>query len=110
MEFLEEIIPYYDEKKESRLQESGTVLDHMKKALDFTKNDKGEHSLPHLGFADWNDSVNLRTGAESLFNAHLYGKDLLEMIELCGYLGDTEFDHFEKDMFNRTSWDGEWYV
>jgi len=117
MEFLEEIIPYYDEKKESRLQESGTVLDHMKKALDFTRNDKGKHSLPHLGFADWNDSVNLRTGAESLFNTHLYGKDLLEMIELCDYLGDTtgikfyqaEYDEM-KEMFNRTSWDGEWYV
>src|SRR3972149_72241 len=117
MKFLEEIIPYYDEKKDNRLWENGTVQDHLKRALDFTKNDKGEHSLPHLGFADWNDSVNLRTGAESLFNTHLYGKGLLEMIELCGYLGDTagvifyqsEYDGL-KDMFNRTSWDGEWYV
>jgi cellobiose phosphorylase len=117
MEFLEEIIPYYDEKKESRLQESGTVLDHMKRALDFTRNDKGQHGLPHLGFADWNDTVNLRTGAESLFNTHLYGKALLEMTELCDYLGDTtgikfyqtEYDEL-KELFNRTSWDGEWYV
>jgi cellobiose phosphorylase len=117
VKFLEEIIPYYDEKKDNRLRENGTVQDHLKRALDFTKNDKGEHGLPHLGFADWNDSVNLRTGAESLFNTHLYGKDLLEMIELCRYLEDTagvifyqsEYDEL-KDMFNRTSWDGEWYV
>ena len=117
MEFLKEVIPYYKEKKESQLQESGTVLDHMKRALDFTRNDKGRHGLPHLGFADWNDTVNLRTGAESLFNAHLYGKDLLEMIELCNYLGDMawvksyqeEYDEL-KETFNRTSWDGEWYV
>jgi cellobiose phosphorylase len=117
MEFLEEAIPYYKEKKESQLQESGTVLDHMKRALDYTRNDKGQHGLPHLGFADWNDTVNLRTGAESLFNTHLYGKDLLEMIGLCDYLGDmagvkfyqAEYDEL-KETFNRTSWDGEWYV
>ncbi len=117
MEFLEEVIPYYKEKKESQLQESGTVLDHMKRALDYTRNDKGQHGLPRLGFADWNDTVNLRTGAESLFNTHLYGKDLLEMIELCDYLGDmagvkfyqAEYDEL-KETFNRTSWDGEWYV
>jgi cellobiose phosphorylase len=117
MKFLEEIIPYYDEKKDNKSRESGTVQDHLKRALDFTKNDRGKHGLPHLGFADWNDSVNLRTGAESIFNTHLYGKDLLEMTELCRYLGDktgaifyqSEYDEL-KDMFNRTSWDGEWYI
>lgn len=117
MEFLEEIIPYYGEKKGDQHQEGGTVKDHMKRALDFTRNDKGRHGLPHLGFADWNDTVNLRAGAESLFNTHLYGKDLQEMIELCRYLGDetgvkfyqAEYDEL-KDVFNKTSWDGEWYV
>lgn len=117
MKFLKEVIPYYEKDKDGQPQESGTVLDHMKQALNFTMNDKGQHSLPLLGFADWNDTVNLQTGAESLFNTHLYGKDLLEMIELCNYLGDTveaksyqaEYDK-QKETFNRTSWDGEWYV
>ena len=76
MEFLKEVVPYYKGDKDSGIQESGTVLDHMKRALDFTRNDKGQHGLPHLGFADWNDTVNLRTGAESLFNTHLYGRGL----------------------------------
>jgi cellobiose phosphorylase len=117
MEFLKEVIPYYEKDKDGQPQEKGTVLDHMKRALNFTMNDKGQHGLPHLGFADWNDTVNLRTGSESLFNTHLYGKGLLEMIELCSYIGDkaaVEFYQFEydklKETFNRTSWDGEWYV
>lgn len=117
MKFLKEVIPYYEKDKDGQPQESGTVLDHMKRALNFTMNDKGQHGLPLLGFADWNDTVNLQTGAESLFNTHLYGKDLLEMIELCNYLGDNavaksyqaEYDK-QKETFNQTSWDGEWYV
>jgi len=117
MKFLEEIIPYYKDSKDERSRESGTVLDHMKRALNFTGNDKGMHGLPHLGFADWNDTVNLRTGAESLFNTHLYGKGLLEMIELCNYLRDAaaakayriEYNKL-KETFNQTCWDGEWYV
>jgi cellobiose phosphorylase len=43
-----------------------------------------------LGFADWNDTVNLPSGAESLFTANLYGKALLEMISLLEYIGDEE--------------------
>ena len=117
IEFLQEVIPYYEKDEDGQPLERGTVLDHIKKALNFTRNDKGQHNLPHLGFADWNDTVNLRTGAESLFNTHLYGKGLLEMIELCSYLGDMavvkyykdEYDKL-KEVFNQTSWDGQWYI
>jgi cellobiose phosphorylase len=115
--FLEEVIPYYKKNRNDKTRESGTVLDHMKRALDFTRNDKGQHGLPHLGFADWNDTVNLRTGAESLFITHLYGRDLLEMIELYDYISNeeaarscrSEYDKLKK-LFNDTSWDGKWYV
>ena len=117
IDFLNEAVPYYEKDGEGRPEDSGTVTDHMKRALNFTKNDKGKHSLPHLGFADWNDTVNLRAGAESLFNTHLYGKGLLEMIELCNYLGDTESAGLYKDeygilkeTFNQKCWDGQWYI
>lgn len=116
--FLDEVIPYYDERrKKAGSGGKVTVMDHLKRALDFTINDKGIHGLPHLGFADWNDTVNLRTGAESLFNAHLYGKGLLEMIELCKYLGKAallraykkEYNKIRK-IFNSICWDGGWYI
>ncbi len=117
MDFLKEIISYYEKGGEGKPDESGTVMDHMKRALNFTRNDKGRHGIPHLGFADWNDTVNLRTGAESLFNTYLYGKGLKEMIELCSYLNDPASvklyqEEYEiiKETFNKTCWDGRWYI
>ena len=65
--FLDEVIPYYEKDKQEQPLESGTVLDHLKRAIEFTHGDVGQHGLPHLGFADWNDTINLATGAESLF-------------------------------------------
>ena len=84
--FLQKVIPFYDKDKQEVTIESGTVLEHLKRALAFTKTHTGEHGLPLLGFADWNDTVNLPKGSESVFNANLYGVALLEMIELCNYL------------------------
>ena len=40
------------------------MLDHLKRALAFTKKDTGAHGLPLLGFA-MERTVNLPTGAES---------------------------------------------
>lgn len=114
---LYEDIPYYEKGGDGRPVESGTVLEHMDRAIEFTWNDLGVHGLPLLGFADWNDTVNLRAGAESAFTAHLYGKALLEMIELAGYLGDAEavaryttYYDTMKQRVNECAWDGEWYV
>jgi cellobiose phosphorylase len=115
--FLDEVIPYYEKDKEERPLESGAVLDHMRRAIEFTQQDVGAHGLPLLGFADWNDPTNLPIGAESLFVANLYGKALLEMIELARYLGDgeaatkyTAYYETMKRRVNEHAWDGEWYV
>jgi cellobiose phosphorylase len=115
--FLEKVIPYYEKDGDGVPLESGTVLDHLQRALAFTRQNVGAHGLPLLGFADWNDTVNLPTGAESLFVANLYGKALLEMADLAHYLGDTataahcvaDGDEM-KASFNRCAWDGEWFV
>ncbi len=117
MAFLEEAIPYYEKSKDGHPLDSGTVLDHMQRAIEFTQKDAGTHGLPLLGFADWNDTVNLRAGAESLFVANLFGRALLEMIELAQHLGDAEAvarytNYYEtmKQRVNDHAWDGEWYV
>ena len=121
--FLDEVIPYYEKDKHEqpldplKREISGSVLDHLRRAVEFTRNDVGAHGLPLLGFADWNDTVNLRTGAESLFTANLYGKALLEMIDLSHHLSDSASAekyvayHAEmKERVNQCAWDGEWYV
>ncbi len=115
-EFLNEEIPFYDKKLKLADRSKGTVLDHLQRALAYTKANVGQHGLPLLGFADWNDTVNLPGDAESLMVAALYGCALNEMIALCDYLGETEqsatyqADHAAmKAVVNEHGWDGEWY-
>jgi len=115
--FLDEVIPYYEKDKQGQSLESDTVSDHLQRGIEFTRDDVGAHGLPLLGFADWNDTVNLHTGAESLFTANLYGKALLEMIDLFHHLGDaasakkcSAYYAEMKQRVNECAWDGEWYI
>ena len=116
-EFLQEKLPYYEKDRYGHPQETATVFKHIQRALSFSKGDTGVHGLPRLGFADWNDTVNLANGAESVFSAELYGKALLEMIELANFLGDQSMaesylaDYQEiKKQVNEQAWDGDWYI
>jgi cellobiose phosphorylase len=115
--FLEQVIPFYGKDRDERPIEAGTVLEHLRRALAFTQENVGRHKLPLAGFADWNDTVNLLTGAESLFTANLYGTALREMIQLVGHLGDdATADRYRAwyeemgDRVNTEAWDGGWYV
>jgi cellobiose phosphorylase len=115
--FLKDSVTFYDKEKPLEKRERAEVLEHLIRAANFTKGDVGRHGLPLLGFADWNDTVNLPGDAESLFNANLYGYALRELIDLLRYLGDNaQADKFEadytemRDRVNQHAWDGKWYV
>ncbi|MFP4344298.1 MAG: GH36-type glycosyl hydrolase domain-containing protein [Anaerolineales bacterium] len=117
LELLTEILPFYEKDREERPLEAGTVLEHLERAVEFTRTHVGAHGLPLLGFADWNDTVNLRPGAESLFIANLYGTALLELIDLAEHLGEEEMAARYRQQYdemrarvNEQGWDGEWYV
>ncbi|NMC81018.1 MAG: glycosyl transferase, partial [Chloroflexi bacterium] len=116
-DFVNETVPFYEKDKHGHALETGTVLEHLRRGLDFTRGDVGAHGLPLLGFADWNDTVNLPRGAESLLTANLYGKALGEMAALLEYLGDdpaaNEYRTAYQEMKARVeavAWDGEWYL
>jgi len=115
IDFLTDEINFYDKDSEGNTIEKGTVFDHLKRGLQFTWNNRGNHGLPLLGFADWNDTVNLPVGAESLFIASQFGVALSEMIPLCEKLGDVNdvlyrswYDQM-KEIVDREGWDGQWY-
>ena len=109
--YLKEIVPF-----NNKAHISASVLEHLKHALNFTRHDIGAHGLPLLGFADWNDTINLPAGAESLFSTHLYGRALLEMIALLEYIGDNSVAEYHaayeemKARVEQHAWDGNWYV
>ena len=115
--FLDQLIPFYEKDKAGQPLEAGKVMEHLRRGLEFTRSNVGAHGLPLLGFADWNDTINLASGAESLFTANLYGKALQEMVALAGFLGDAASgekyaaDYADmKARFNACAWDGAWYV
>jgi cellobiose phosphorylase len=115
--FLDRELPYYDKDKDENPVESGTVRDHLHRAIAFTTGDVGRQGLPLLGFADWNDTVNLPAGAESFFVANLYGRALRELIALNEHLGDeasiqeyTALYAAMAERVNACGWDGDWYV
>jgi cellobiose phosphorylase len=117
LDFLNENIPFYDRDNRGSSLDSGTVLEHLMRAIEFTRSHTGAHGLPLLGFADWNDTVNLNFGAESLFVANLYGLTLREMMDLMEHMGDQETlgryrEYYEemKKCFNQCSWDGKWFI
>ncbi|MFA5675172.1 MAG: hypothetical protein WDA65_01505 [Christensenellales bacterium] len=116
-EFLDTIIPFYEKDKNGEPIEKGTVLEHLKRAILFSHENVGQNGLPLLGFADWNDTVNLPAGAESIFNACLYGRALLDIIGIMESIGDEQsantyrvYHREMKDIFNEKCWDGEWYI
>ena len=90
MDLLKEEIPFYEKGKKHAERARGTILEHLKRSLNFTRTHLGKHGLPLLGFADWNDCMNLPLGAESTFNTALYAKALLEMMDIEEQLGDGD--------------------
>ena len=115
--YLDTIVPYYEKDRDGQPLEAGTVLDHLRRGIDFTRGNVGAHGLPLLGYADWNDTINLPAGAESLFTANLYGKALRELIGLSAQLGNVEdaatfraYYEEMKERVNAEAWDGAWYV
>ncbi len=115
--FLEKTIPFYEKDKEQKPLEKGTVYEHLQRAVAFTHGHTGAHGLPLLGFADWNDCVNLPTGAESIFTANLYGWALRELSELCAFRNDgaqkkiyDEWYAAMKKTVHDKAWDGDWFI
>jgi cellobiose phosphorylase len=117
LEFLDEQLPFYDKGENGQPIEAASVLEHLYRAISFTRNDTGAHGLPLLGFADWNDAMNLPVGAESLLTANLYGRALIELIDLCLFRQDTEqaarlqadYDAMGERV-RQAAWDGNWFV
>ena len=62
LDYLNEVIPFAD-------KDEGTVLEHLKRAIDFSMNHMGPHGMPAGLHADWNDCLRLGAQGESTFVA-----------------------------------------
>ncbi len=127
---LDELVPFDNDESNK-----ATLFEHLKRSFYHVVNNLGQHNLPLIGRADWNDCLNLncfsetpgesfqttenKEGgvAESVFIAGmfvLYGGDF---VEICKKLGkDEEAREAEKHIGNmkkaidKNGWDGEWFI
>lgn len=74
-DYLMETIPYAD-------RDEGTVLDHLRRAIDFSLNHLGAHGMPAGLHADWNDCLRLGARGESSFVAFQLYHALRILLEL----------------------------
>jgi cellobiose phosphorylase len=127
---LDEPVPFDNDESNK-----ATLFEHLKRSFYHVVNNLGQHNLPLIGRADWNDCLNLncfseipgesfqttenKEGgvAESVFIAGmlvLYGNDF---VEICRKLNKEDEAkkagiHIEnmKKALNDHGWDGEWFI
>lgn len=99
---------------------SGTVYEHLMKAMKRLRADRGAHGLCLIFFGDWNDSltgVGRRGKGESVWLSMAFSRGARLMEELALRIGRRAdartMRRWGEDMrraLNRHAWDGGWYL
>jgi cellobiose phosphorylase len=113
-------LAYLDEKIDYTDGGSDSVWNHMLRAIEFTLQHRGPQGLPRIGFADWDDTMNVDHGsgkAESVWCGQQFCRVLLDLAELSDHLHKDEdakrFRALHGEMaaiINKVAWDGDWYA
>jgi len=127
---LDELVPFDNDESNK-----ATLFEHLKRSFYHVVNNLGQHNLPLIGRADWNDCLNLncfsetpgesfqttenKEGgvAESVFIAGmvvLYGNDFVEICRRVNKVDEARkagihIDNMKKAI-NEHGWDGEWFI
>ncbi len=106
--YLDEEIPFAD-------KDSGTVREHLKRAIHFSMTHLGTHGMPAGLHADWNDCLRLGATGESTFVAFQLYYALCIMKEFCrnepdyvSYLDETAQNLLK--IINDTCFEGDRFI
>jgi cellobiose phosphorylase len=111
IDFLNKRIPFADASRD-------TLYGHLARAIEYSFKRLGPHSIPLMGYADWNDCLNnMGPRAESVWVAQFLCFALKELAKLAGFL-DKKKDSSNfwrlaikmQKTINRVAWDGNWYI
>ena len=110
IQYYNKVLPYSDKGE-------GTVLDHLKRAIQFNLDRCGKNNLPCGLKADWNDCLVLGAKGETVFVAMQLRYALTVYIDICRRLDlPKEIEWAEEHLaqltedIDKVAWDGEWYV
>ncbi len=108
--FYKKILPFADKGE-------GTILEHMKRAIEFSLRNSGTHGFPFGLSADWNDCLVLGENGETIFVAFQLRYALKTYIEICELLQLPEeaqwaASHLQTldNNLKNYAWDGEWFL
>ncbi|MFZ4730100.1 MAG: GH36-type glycosyl hydrolase domain-containing protein [Pseudanabaena sp.] len=110
---LDEVVSYHDDS-------SGTVYEHLVRALDFAIANTGEKGMPRIFTGDWNDTldhVGSQGKGETTWGAFFLGYVLNKSLPVCEHQGDRKslekfqnfYEHL-RQVTNDICWDGDWYL
>jgi len=110
LDYYNKVLPYSDKGE-------GTVLDHLRRAIQFNLDRRGKNNLPCGLRADWNDCLVLGAKGETVFVAMQLRYALTVYIDICERLNKPqevawakkELEQLTADI-EKVAWDGEWYV
>ena len=98
-------------------KDHGSVYEHLKRALHFSKTHLGPHGMPAGLYADWNDCLRLGANGESTFVAFQYYYAMTIMKRLATELGDSayiaELDEEQERLgkiLNEECWKGDRFL
>lgn len=83
-DFLDEVIPFAN-------KETGTVYEHLKRAVRFSLEHMGPHGMPAGLYADWNDCLRLGANGESTFVALQFYYAMTILKDFAEYKKDTDY-------------------
>lgn len=112
-EFLRKEIPFHDEG-------SATVWEHTLRAVRYLYGARGDHGLPLIGHADWNDAydhVGIRGKGESIWLAMALVRACKVVRELAQFIGEKETAREMRQkaeeitrIVNENGWEESWYL
>ena len=98
IEFLDEVVPFFE------CDESGTVLEHIRRGIDFLTGQLGSHGLCLWGGGDWNDSIDnagMQGIGESVWLSIATVKACKHYQEILKYIGRTAEAKIVKEKADR---------
>jgi cellobiose phosphorylase len=109
LSFYEEVLPFADVGQ-------GTVLEHLRRAIEFNLARTGEHGLPCGLLADWNDCIEFGPKGESVFVALQLRLALATYHDISTRLAKADEAAWAREQLedldrkiHHFAWDGRWF-
>ena len=111
--FLKKEVPFHDGG-------SATVYEHVLRAVRYLYGARGQHGLPLIGHADWNDAydhVGVKGKGESIWLGLAFVRACRQVQELAKFIGDPAVEEEMRikgddlsRIVNQEGWEESWYL